>query len=55
MAPLTGNQAAKHQPEKLTWIGSSSRYLDGAYLLVVSKSTGITYLEQLRVVRSRCD
>jgi hypothetical protein len=46
MAPLMGNHAAKYQPEKFTWIGSSSRYLDGAYLLVVSKSTGITSLEQ---------
>ncbi len=48
MAPLMGNQAAKYQPEKFTWIGSSSRYLDDAYLLMVSKSTGITSLEQLR-------
>jgi tripartite-type tricarboxylate transporter receptor subunit TctC len=48
MAPLMGNKAAKYQPEKFTWIGSSSRYLDDAYLLMVNKSLGITSLEQLR-------
>jgi tripartite-type tricarboxylate transporter receptor subunit TctC len=48
MAPLLGNKAAKYQPEKFTWIGSSSRYLDDAYLLMVNRSLGITSLEQLR-------
>jgi len=48
MAPLLGNKAAKYQPEKFTWIGSSSRYLDDAYLLMVNRSLGITKLEQLR-------
>jgi tripartite-type tricarboxylate transporter receptor subunit TctC len=48
MAPLLGNAAAKYQPDKFTWIGSSSRYLDDAYLLMVSKSLGITSIEQLR-------
>ena len=48
MAPLLGNKAAKYEPEKFTWIGSSSRYLDDAYLLMVNRSLGITSLEQLR-------
>jgi tripartite-type tricarboxylate transporter receptor subunit TctC len=48
IAPLTGNKAAKYQPEKFTWIGNSSRYLDDAYLLMVTKSLGITSMEQLR-------
>jgi tripartite-type tricarboxylate transporter receptor subunit TctC len=48
MAPLMGNQAAKYQPEIFTWIGSSSRYLDDAYLLMVNRSLGVSSLEQLR-------
>ena len=48
LAPLLGDKAAKYQPEKFTWIGSSSRYLDDAYLLMVSKSLGITAIAQLR-------
>lgn len=48
LAPLLGNPAAKFQPERFTWIGSSSRYLDDAYLLMVNKSLGITSIEQLR-------
>lgn len=48
LAPLLGNEAARFQPEKFTWIGTSSRYLDDAYLLMVSKSLGITSIDQLR-------
>src|SRR5579871_6085032 len=48
MAPLLGNKAAKYLPEKFTWIGSSSRYLDDCYMLVVRKSLGLKSLDELR-------
>jgi tripartite-type tricarboxylate transporter receptor subunit TctC len=47
LAPLLGDKAAKYQPEKFTWIGSSSRYLDDAYMLLVKKTLGITALTQI--------
>jgi tripartite-type tricarboxylate transporter receptor subunit TctC len=47
LAPLLGDKAAKYQPEKFTWIGSSSRYLDDAYMLLVKKTLGITALGQI--------
>jgi tripartite-type tricarboxylate transporter receptor subunit TctC len=51
LAPLLGDKAAKYQPEKFTWLGSSSRYLDDAYMLLVKKSLGITSIDQIRTRR----
>lgn len=51
LAPLLGDKAAKYQPEKFTWIGSSSRYLDDAYMLMVKKTLGITSIDQIMTRR----
>ena len=47
-APLFGDKAAKYAPEKFTWIGTSSTYLDDAYSLMVRKDRGVNTLDDLR-------
>lgn len=48
LAPLTGNKAARYAPERFTWIGTSSRYLDDAYLMMLHKRIGVASLDDLR-------
>ena len=47
-APLFGDKAAKYAPERFTWIGTSSTYLDDAYVLMVRKDRGVNALDDLR-------
>lgn len=48
LAPLLGNKAAMYRPEKYTWIGTSSIYLDDAFFLIVSKRLGLSSIAQLQ-------
>jgi tripartite-type tricarboxylate transporter receptor subunit TctC len=46
--PVLGNAAAKFKPEGFTWLGSSSRYEDDAFCLVIRADTAITSIEDLQ-------
>jgi len=48
LEPVLGNPAAKFRPESFTWLGTSSRYEDDAFCLVVRSDTGITSIADLR-------
>jgi tripartite-type tricarboxylate transporter receptor subunit TctC len=48
LQPLLGNAAAKFKPESFTWLGTSSRYEDDAFCLVVRADTGITGIADLQ-------
>jgi tripartite-type tricarboxylate transporter receptor subunit TctC len=48
LQPLLGNTAAKFKPESFTWLGTSSRYEDDAFCLVVRADTGITGIADLQ-------
>jgi tripartite-type tricarboxylate transporter receptor subunit TctC len=48
LEPLLGNTAAKFRPESFTWLGTSSRYDDDAFCLVVRTDTLIVDLADLR-------
>ena len=48
MAPMLGDKAARYSPEKFTWIGSSSSFLDDAFVLLVDKKLNINSVGDLR-------
>lgn len=48
LEPLLGNTAAKFKPENFTWLGTSSRYEDDAFCLVIRADTGITDIADLQ-------
>jgi tripartite-type tricarboxylate transporter receptor subunit TctC len=48
LAPLLGDKSAKYDPLKFTWIGSSSTYLDDAYLFFVRKTLGVRTVADLK-------
>src|SRR5580704_13074848 len=48
LEPLLGNSAAKFKPESFTWLGTSSRYEDDAFCLVIRSDTGIAGIADLQ-------
>jgi len=48
LQPLLGNSAAKFKPESFTWLGTSSRYEDDAFCLVIRSDTGIADIADLQ-------
>jgi tripartite-type tricarboxylate transporter receptor subunit TctC len=48
LAPLLGNPAAKYAPERFTWLGTSSRYEDDAFCLVIRTDTGVVGIADLQ-------
>jgi tripartite-type tricarboxylate transporter receptor subunit TctC len=48
LQPLLGNTAAKFKPETFTWLGTSSRYEDDAFCLVIRSDTGIADIADLQ-------
>ena len=48
LEPLLGNTAAKFKPEAFTWLGTSSRYDDDAFCLVIRTDTSVTGIEDLQ-------
>lgn len=48
LEPVLGNPAAKFVPENFTWLGTSSRYDDDAFCLLVRADTGIMRLSDLQ-------
>jgi tripartite-type tricarboxylate transporter receptor subunit TctC len=48
LAPMLGDKSAKYDPLKFTWIGSSSSYLDDAYLFFVRKTLGVRAVGDLK-------
>jgi tripartite-type tricarboxylate transporter receptor subunit TctC len=48
LQPLFGNSAAKFKPESFTWLGTSSRYDDDAFGLVIRSDTGIASIADLQ-------
>jgi tripartite-type tricarboxylate transporter receptor subunit TctC len=48
LEPLMGNSAAKFRPESFTWLGTSSRYDDDAFCLVIRSDTGVTGIADLQ-------
>jgi tripartite-type tricarboxylate transporter receptor subunit TctC len=48
LEPLLGNTAAKFKPENFTWLGTSSRYDDDAFCLVIRTDTGVASLVDLQ-------
>jgi tripartite-type tricarboxylate transporter receptor subunit TctC len=48
LEPLMGNAAAKFRPERFTWLGTSSRYDDDAFCLVIRADTGVTGIADLQ-------
>jgi tripartite-type tricarboxylate transporter receptor subunit TctC len=48
LQPLFGNAAAKFKPESFTWLGTSSRYDDDAFCLVIRADTGVTSIADLQ-------
>jgi tripartite-type tricarboxylate transporter receptor subunit TctC len=48
LQPLLGNPAAKFKPEGFTWLGTSSRYDDDAFCLVIRTDTSVTGLADLQ-------
>jgi tripartite-type tricarboxylate transporter receptor subunit TctC len=48
LEPLLGNAAAKYSPERFTWLGTSSRYEDDAFCLVIRADTGVGSVADLQ-------
>jgi len=48
LQPLLGNAAAKFKPENFTWLGTSSRYEDDAFCLIIRTGTGIASIADLQ-------
>jgi tripartite-type tricarboxylate transporter receptor subunit TctC len=48
LQPLLGNSAAKFRPESFTWLGTSSRYDDDAFCLVIRSDAGVTGIADLQ-------
>jgi tripartite-type tricarboxylate transporter receptor subunit TctC len=48
LQPLFGNAAAKFKPESFTWLGTSSRYDDDAFCLVIRSDTSVTSIADLQ-------
>jgi tripartite-type tricarboxylate transporter receptor subunit TctC len=48
LEPLLGNTAAKFRPESFTWLGTSSRYDDDAFCLVIRADTSVTSIADLQ-------
>ena len=48
LEPLLGNTAAKYAPERFTWLGTSSRYEDDAFCLVIRSDTGVASIADLQ-------
>jgi tripartite-type tricarboxylate transporter receptor subunit TctC len=48
LQPLLGNTAAKFRPENFTWLGTSSRYDDDAFCLVIRANTGVADIADLQ-------
>jgi tripartite-type tricarboxylate transporter receptor subunit TctC len=48
LEPLLGNPAAKFKPEGFTWLGTSSRYEDDAFCLVIRTDTSVTGIADLQ-------
>jgi tripartite-type tricarboxylate transporter receptor subunit TctC len=48
LEPLLGNAAAKFRPESFAWLGTSSRYDDDAFCLVIRAETGVTGIADLQ-------
>jgi tripartite-type tricarboxylate transporter receptor subunit TctC len=48
LEPLLGNTAAKFRPESFTWLGTSSRYDDDAFCLVIRADTSVTGIADLQ-------
>ena len=48
LEPVLGNPAAKYRPEAFTWLGTSSRYDDDAFCLVIRTDTGVAGIEDLQ-------
>jgi tripartite-type tricarboxylate transporter receptor subunit TctC len=48
LEPLLGNTAAKFRPENFTWLGTSSRYDDDAFCLVIRTDTGAASIADLQ-------
>ena len=46
--PVLGNPAAKFKPEDFTWLGTSSRYEDDAFCLVIRTDTSIAGIADLQ-------
>jgi tripartite-type tricarboxylate transporter receptor subunit TctC len=52
LEPLLGNAAAKFAPERFTWLGTSSRFTDDAFCLVVRTDRGIASIADLQKARA---
>src|SRR3974390_659451 len=48
LEPLLGNPAAKFRPERFTFIGTSSRFEDDAFCLVIRTDTGVASIADLQ-------
>jgi tripartite-type tricarboxylate transporter receptor subunit TctC len=48
LQPLLGNTAAKFRPESFTWLGTSSRYDDDAFCLVIRADAGVADIADLQ-------
>ena len=48
LEPLLGNTAAKFRPAGFTWLGTSSRYDDDAFCLVIRTDTSVAGIEDLQ-------
>jgi tripartite-type tricarboxylate transporter receptor subunit TctC len=48
LQPLLGNTAAKFRSEGFTWLGTSSRYDDDAFCLVIRSDTGVADIADLQ-------
>ncbi len=48
LEPLLGNAAAKYKPEEFTWLGTSSRYDDDAFGLVIRADSGVGSVADLQ-------
>ncbi len=48
LEPVLGNPAAKYRAESFTWLGTSSRYDDDAFCLVIRSDTRVAGIEDLQ-------
>jgi tripartite-type tricarboxylate transporter receptor subunit TctC len=48
LEPLLGNAAAKFKPENFTWLGTSSRYEDDAFCLIIRTDASIASIADLQ-------
>jgi tripartite-type tricarboxylate transporter receptor subunit TctC len=46
--PVLGNPAARFKPENFTWLGTSSRYEDDAFCLMIRSDAGVNNIEGLQ-------